>query len=178
MEPAADGESGLEVVKWRSALAASCMQTTTNKNYSPDTLSSIQHVICKNKYLWDLSIVSAILHSRHLWWSRGNIVLSLTAPQCNKDVSQHFSKKEKKMIPDHSELQPEQKKLDLHCEEPLDYKVNWLAALSVVISVSTVLQLCSFMFCCSAAMSVWLFVTLYTAVLQAALTSRFGCYLE
>ena len=96
MEPAADGESGLEVVKWRSALAASCMQTTTNKNYSPDTLSSIQHVICKNKYLWDLSIVSAILHSRHLWWWRGNIVLSLTAPQSNKDVSQHFSKKRKK----------------------------------------------------------------------------------
>ena len=81
---------GLEVVKWRSGLATSCMQTTVNKNYSPATLSSIQHVICKNKYLWDSSCTADACDGE------GETVWLLTAPQSNKDVSQHFSKKEKK----------------------------------------------------------------------------------
>ena len=110
-----------------------------------------QHPAC---HLQEQVPLGFILHSRRLWWWRGNSVVTHCSPEQQRRQPTFLKKRKKeKMIPDHSELQPEQKKLDLHREEPLDYKVKWLATLSVVISVSTVLQLCIFMFCCSAAMS-------------------------
>ena len=152
MEPAADDKGGLEVVKWRSGLATSCMQTTTNKN-SPATLSSIWHVICKNEYLWDLSIVSTILYSRCLLWWRGDIVLLLTAPLSNKDVSQHFSKKENKW---HQIILNfnQNKKVGFASWRTFRIQGQLIGhTFCGYLSNSTVLQLCIFMFCCSAAMS-------------------------
>ncbi|KAM5331842.1 large ribosomal subunit protein eL28-like [Glossophaga mutica] len=60
MEPVADGKGVVVIMKWRwgqQKLATSYVQTTINKN-TWATLSSIQHMICKNKYYLDLYVVT------------------------------------------------------------------------------------------------------------------------
>ncbi|XP_054431358.1 60S ribosomal protein L28-like [Pteronotus mesoamericanus] len=71
MEPAADGKAVVVIMKWRSGQrkpSTSCVRTTIYKN-AQAMLSSIQHMICTNKYRPDLRMAairraSAILRSQ------------------------------------------------------------------------------------------------------------------
>ncbi|XP_032468862.1 60S ribosomal protein L28 isoform X1 [Phocoena sinus] len=70
VEPAADGKGVVVVMKRRSGQrkpATSYVRTTINKN-ARATLSSIRHMIRKNKYRPDLRMVSGGWRADARWW--------------------------------------------------------------------------------------------------------------
>uniref|UniRef100_A0A2K6FAM0 Large ribosomal subunit protein eL28 n=1 Tax=Propithecus coquereli TaxID=379532 RepID=A0A2K6FAM0_PROCO len=112
VEPAADGKGVVVVMKRRSGQrkpATSYVRTTINKN-ARATLSSIRHMIRKNKYRPDLRMVSGLgapglgLQVTVGTWAAHIVALCLSFPICNMVNRPYFPELLKRLnvLPGHA----------------------------------------------------------------------------